>query len=143
MGPMYGADQAGVEAYAKHVVIDEDNKVTPAMVADWLTGFGAHVGLRIGTLTALPGDELSMVEEACRQIIHRYVAGDVLDTAYELTDGTAPGAALRKEALEALALLIPIVDTMRDRAANDATQQGAGGADYALPLPRVSMTMRW
>ena len=141
---LFGASVAGVSQLVTHIVIEADNTaVTTPMVTDWLTGFAAHVGLKLGVLSALSTEHSALVQLAARRIVERYVAGDVLDAAYAIDTGrteTPPGESYRAEALAELAQLVESV--LLYVGLDDGGVLG-GEVTVAWPPARVTMGMQW
>lgn len=139
---LYDATVSGAVNMVKHVTVaDEDTIVTTDMVSDWLTGICAHVAIRLGLLDALSATELSSVSAAARRIVERFVAADILDTAYQPDKDEEPaGAAFRATATAELDALVASVDLLR---ANTGADDVNYGVVVEFPLPRVTMDMRF
>jgi hypothetical protein len=135
----------GVKNLIPHVSVAEDKAVTSVMVTDWLTGFAAYVGLRIGVISVLSDSDQISVARAARRIVERYVAGDVLDVVYQPEvgkEGGVPGEPLRTTARLELEALVVRCEQLR-ALVTAAVEVDDGGASVSWPRPRVTTTKKW
>lgn len=142
--PAFGASITGVQAYVRHIKIDENEEVRPTDVNNWIAGYATHVMLRIGDIAPIIDTWESMVVTAARRIVEIHTAGDVANAAYQVGTGRTevpPGKAFYDEAnaeLEALIARITVLVGTGD------LPDGSGTGSHGFPLQAlVRRTMRF
>lgn len=143
--PIFGSTVSGVNNRVRHIKIGEDETVKPTDVQDWIAGFAASVNIRLGDLQIIDDVHETRIRLAARRIVEAYVAGDVLDAAFQVQTGRnedPPGEHLRKMALLELEALVGEVDLLRAQGAESPAGLGQVGIGFPR-YPMVRKAMRF